>query len=185
MERTGIEPVTSDLQLPDFKARLGQIRSVNAKLRWLGEVESGYSGTRFGTRFWCPSAPVLTWSSWRQDGRAGRRLLRLRVVSCFGSSRSRTLGLVEAAPRCTSLLLRPSTRARIDRPEGRAGAGIGGAEVRRRAAFSDSRQRSVRDRSRAGREPDDTHRLRRRPQRRRHVDGLRALGKTTNLVKEM
>jgi hypothetical protein len=52
MERTGIEPVASDLQIPDFKARLGQIRSVNAKLRWLREVEIGYSGTRFGTRFW-------------------------------------------------------------------------------------------------------------------------------------
>jgi hypothetical protein len=51
MERTGIEPVASDLQIPDFKARLGQIRSVNAKLRWLREVEIGYSGTRFGTRF--------------------------------------------------------------------------------------------------------------------------------------
>jgi hypothetical protein len=51
MERTGIEPVTSDLQIPDFKPRLGEVRSVQAKLRWLGEVEIGYSGTRFGTRF--------------------------------------------------------------------------------------------------------------------------------------
>jgi hypothetical protein len=49
MERTGIEPVTSGLQIPDFKPRLGQIRLVKAKLRWLGEVEIGYSGTRFGT----------------------------------------------------------------------------------------------------------------------------------------
>jgi hypothetical protein len=51
MERTGIEPVTSDLQIPGFEARLGQIRLVNVKLRWLCEVEIGYSGTRFGTRF--------------------------------------------------------------------------------------------------------------------------------------
>jgi hypothetical protein len=51
MERTGIEPVTSDLQIPGFEARLGQIRSVRAKLRWLREVKIGYSGTRFGTRF--------------------------------------------------------------------------------------------------------------------------------------
>jgi hypothetical protein len=54
VERTGIEPVTSDLQVPGFEARLGQIRSVNAKLRWLREVEIGYSGTRFGTRFGVP-----------------------------------------------------------------------------------------------------------------------------------
>jgi hypothetical protein len=53
VERTGIEPVTSDLQIPGFEARLGQIRSVNAMLRWLREVEIGYSGTRFGTRFRC------------------------------------------------------------------------------------------------------------------------------------
>jgi hypothetical protein len=33
MERTGIEPVTSGLQTPGFEPRLGQIRSVNAKLR--------------------------------------------------------------------------------------------------------------------------------------------------------
>jgi len=51
MERTGIEPVTSDLQIPGFEARLGQVRLVKAKLCWLGEVEIGYSGTRFGTRF--------------------------------------------------------------------------------------------------------------------------------------
>jgi hypothetical protein len=56
MERTGIEPVTSDLQIPGFEARLGQIRLVNVKLRWLCEVEIGYSGTRFGTRFSCGSA---------------------------------------------------------------------------------------------------------------------------------
>jgi SAM-dependent methyltransferase len=59
MERTGIEPVTSDLQIPGFEPRLGQIRSVNAMLRWLGEVEIGYSGTRFGTRFWCVSATTI------------------------------------------------------------------------------------------------------------------------------
>jgi hypothetical protein len=51
LERTGIEPVTSDLQIPGFEARLGQIRLVKAKLCWLGEVEIGCSGTRFGTRF--------------------------------------------------------------------------------------------------------------------------------------
>jgi hypothetical protein len=49
MERPGIEPVTSGLQIPGFEPRLGQVRSVKAKLRWLGEVEIGYSGTRFGT----------------------------------------------------------------------------------------------------------------------------------------
>jgi hypothetical protein len=49
MERTGIEPVTSDLQIPGFEARLGQIRLVKAKLCWLGEVAIGYSGTRFVT----------------------------------------------------------------------------------------------------------------------------------------
>jgi hypothetical protein len=53
MERTGIEPVASDLQIPGSEARLGQVRSVNAMLRWLGEVEIGYSGTRFGTRLSC------------------------------------------------------------------------------------------------------------------------------------
>jgi hypothetical protein len=53
MERTGIEPVTSGLQIPGFEARFGQIRLVNVKLPWLCEVEIGYSGTRFGTRFWC------------------------------------------------------------------------------------------------------------------------------------
>jgi hypothetical protein len=57
VERTGIEPVTSGLQIPDNSVRLGQIRSIKAKLRWLREVEIGYSGTRFGTRF-CASAPV-------------------------------------------------------------------------------------------------------------------------------
>jgi len=59
MERTGIEPVTSGLQIPGFEARLGQVRSVNAKLRWLREVEIGYSGTRFGTRFASRSQAVL------------------------------------------------------------------------------------------------------------------------------
>jgi hypothetical protein len=57
MERTGIEPVTSDLQIPDYEPRLGQIRSVNVKLCRLREVEIGYSGTRFGTRFGVPLAP--------------------------------------------------------------------------------------------------------------------------------
>jgi hypothetical protein len=56
MERTGIEPVTSDLQKPGFSAELGQVRLIKAKLRWLGEVEIGYSGTRFGTRFAMPPA---------------------------------------------------------------------------------------------------------------------------------
>src|SRR6266508_6630543 len=74
MERTGIEPVTADLQIPGFEARLGQIRSVRAKLCWLGEVEIGYSGTRFGTRFWCASAPVLNALVGRQDARAGEVL---------------------------------------------------------------------------------------------------------------
>lgn len=50
MERTGIEPVTSDLQIPDNSVELGQIRSIKGKC-WLREVENGYSGTRFGTRF--------------------------------------------------------------------------------------------------------------------------------------
>ncbi len=66
MERTGIEPVTSDLQIPGFDPRLGQIRSVNAKLRWLGEVEIGYSGTRFGTRFCLPPALGLAGSPSRR-----------------------------------------------------------------------------------------------------------------------
>ena len=51
MERTGIEPVTSGLQIPDNSVELGQIRSIKGKLCWLREVENGYSGTRFGTRF--------------------------------------------------------------------------------------------------------------------------------------
>jgi hypothetical protein len=78
MERTGIEPVTSGLQIPDFKARLGQVRSVNAMLCWLREVEIGYSGTRFGTRFW---SLRRTFSSvvGRQDARAGE-CLRARAA---------------------------------------------------------------------------------------------------------
>jgi hypothetical protein len=32
---------------------------VKAKLCWLDEVEIGYSGTRFGTRFWCVFATTL------------------------------------------------------------------------------------------------------------------------------
>jgi hypothetical protein len=51
MERTGIEPVTSDLQNPGFTVELGQMRLIKAKLRQLGGVEIGYSGTRFGTPF--------------------------------------------------------------------------------------------------------------------------------------
>src|SRR3954451_17966327 len=57
VERAGIEPATSGLQIPGFEPRLGQVRSVNAILRWLGEVEIGYSGTRFGTRFSRAFAP--------------------------------------------------------------------------------------------------------------------------------
>ena len=72
VERTGIEPVTSGLEIPGYEARLGQIRSVNAKLCWLGEVEIGYSGTRFGTRFSCASEPVLRR---RATGRSRRRLM--------------------------------------------------------------------------------------------------------------
>jgi hypothetical protein len=51
MERTGIEPVASDLQIPGSEPRLDQMRSVNAMLRWLGEVEVGYSGTGSGHVF--------------------------------------------------------------------------------------------------------------------------------------
>src|SRR4051812_46185215 len=51
MERTGIESVTSDLQIPGFKGELGQIGLFKAKLGWLGEIGIGYSGTRFGIRF--------------------------------------------------------------------------------------------------------------------------------------
>ena len=51
VERARLELATSGLQIPGFEARLGQVRSVRAKLCWLGEVEIGYSGTRFGTRF--------------------------------------------------------------------------------------------------------------------------------------
>src|SRR6266511_4240500 len=51
VERTGIEPVASDLQIPGFEARLGQIRSVKAKLCWFDAVEIRYSGTPFGTCF--------------------------------------------------------------------------------------------------------------------------------------
>jgi hypothetical protein len=51
VERTGIEPVTSDLQIPGFEPRLGQVRSVNAMLRWLCEVEIGYSGHGSGHVF--------------------------------------------------------------------------------------------------------------------------------------
>ncbi len=51
MERAGFEPAASDLQIPGSARKLGQVRLVNAKLRWLCEVEIGYSGTRFGTRF--------------------------------------------------------------------------------------------------------------------------------------
>jgi hypothetical protein len=55
VERTGIEPVTSDLQIPDSEARLAQVKSANGKLCRLRAIESGDSGTRFGTRFWCAS----------------------------------------------------------------------------------------------------------------------------------
>ena len=58
MERTGIEPVASDLQIPGFSVELGQIRSVRSKLRWFGAVEIGYSGTRFGTRFRVRPDPI-------------------------------------------------------------------------------------------------------------------------------
>jgi hypothetical protein len=71
MERTRIEPVTSDLQIPGSEAKLGQVRSVKAKLCRLRQVELGYSGTRFGTRFCRCSAPVLQAVVGRQDARAG------------------------------------------------------------------------------------------------------------------
>jgi hypothetical protein len=51
MERTGIEPVTSDLQIPGFSVELGQVRLINAKLCWFCEAGIGYSGTRFGGSF--------------------------------------------------------------------------------------------------------------------------------------
>ncbi len=57
LERTGIEPVTSDLQIPGSSVELGQVRSITAKLRWLGAVKIGYSGTRFGTRFCVRATP--------------------------------------------------------------------------------------------------------------------------------
>src|SRR6266496_1047194 len=44
MERTGIEPVTSGLQIPGSEARLGQIRSVKAKLRRLRELKLAIRG---------------------------------------------------------------------------------------------------------------------------------------------
>src|SRR4051794_7236060 len=56
MERTGIEPVASDLQIPGSTVELGQVRLIKAKLCWLGEVEIGYPGTRFGTRFRAPTS---------------------------------------------------------------------------------------------------------------------------------
>src|SRR6266511_4041110 len=64
MERTGIEPVTSDLQIPGYEPRLGQIRSVKAKVRWLGEVEIGYSGTRVGTRFSASRGGAASAEAW-------------------------------------------------------------------------------------------------------------------------
>src|SRR5256885_13227971 len=93
MERTGIEPVTSDLQIPGFRARLGQIRSVNVKLRWLGAVEIGYSGTRFGTRFRVPRAHERS-----AAGRSGvlpcapqRDFVRYTRVSSTSSGRPRKM----------------------------------------------------------------------------------------------
>jgi hypothetical protein len=61
VERTGIEPVTSDLQIPGFSVELGQVGSVNAMLCRLRAIEIGYSGTRFGTRFVCDPNPVRSW----------------------------------------------------------------------------------------------------------------------------
>ena len=78
MERTGIEPVTSDLQIPGFIVELGQIRSIKVKLRRLGAVEIGYSGTRFGTRSWCLSHPSQTRSEGHVFGRSGSVLLTFR-----------------------------------------------------------------------------------------------------------
>jgi hypothetical protein len=57
MERTGIEPVTSGLQIPGINVELGQITSIKAKLRWFDAIEIRYSGTRFGTRFFASVAP--------------------------------------------------------------------------------------------------------------------------------
>jgi hypothetical protein len=103
MERTGIEPVTSDLQIPGAEAKLGQIRSVKAKLRWLGEVEIGYSGTRFGTRFWCGSEPILT----RQSG---DRTLAQATVCGF----ERQLAGRGGDPPCLPLTRRSSVPANHD-----------------------------------------------------------------------
>jgi hypothetical protein len=50
MERTGIEPVTSGLQNLHFVMRQGRTASGWPRSFWFAEVQSGYSGTRFGTR---------------------------------------------------------------------------------------------------------------------------------------
>jgi hypothetical protein len=49
MERTGIEPVTSGLQNLHFVMRQGRTASGWPRSFWFAEVQSGYSGTRFGT----------------------------------------------------------------------------------------------------------------------------------------
>jgi hypothetical protein len=75
VERTGIEPVTSGLQIPGFSVELGQIRSIKTKLRRLRAIGIGYSGTRLGTRFW------MSASHRRPVWRAGRSSLNLIIES--------------------------------------------------------------------------------------------------------
>ena len=75
MERTGIEPVASDLQIPESGVELGQVGLIKAKLWWLGEVGSGYPGTRFGTRFDVVSGNTAAFDV----SGAGDRCLRSRL----------------------------------------------------------------------------------------------------------
>ena len=109
MERTGIEPVASDLQIPGSNVELGQIRSIKAMLRRLRSVEIGYSGTRFGTRFLpCASSPTVVGredagTSDTLDLVRGRRRLRavrflrpLLVVAALALAV--TAGTLQAAP---------------------------------------------------------------------------------------
>src|SRR6266511_5086604 len=110
MERTGIEPVTSDLQIPGSAARLGQIRSVNAKLRWLGEVEIGYSGTRFGTRH--------RWTEQLEPD--DRYCASVTLESPRGRSGSKPLPRASAAAKSC-----PGTTERSGERSGMSGSGTG------------------------------------------------------------
>jgi hypothetical protein len=126
MERTGIEPVTSDLQIPGYESRLGQIRSIKAKLCWLGGIEIGYSGTRCGTRFGLPRS--------RRTGRPARGRWRSdradasRVFVRRGATRQDAAGRVGDHHDFRS---RGPERARHPRVEGRRQNGPGGQGPRR------------------------------------------------------